>query len=130
MIGNSFLFSSTSVCVYTNHTHRIISSVFVAPFPHPPQIKLRGAASEWDIFEVQATKEESTQAIAIEGFEVAKSLDFFRNIDPNKFEWVNKSEIQPGETTCGFLKAPLVWNGDSGFPEEGDTIYPTVDVCK
>ena len=76
--------------------------------------------------------EESTQAQAqaIEGFEAAKPLEFFENIDPNKFEWVHKSEIQPGETTCGFLKAPLVWSGDSGWPEEGDETYPTVKVCK
>ena len=94
---------------------------------HLPQIKLRGAAAQWDMFEEQNTKVED---VNIDNFEAAKPLEFFRNIDPSKFEWRNKSEIKPGNTTCGFLKAPLVWTGDSGWPEEGDTIYPTVEVCK
>lgn len=99
---------------------------------HPPQIKLRGAAAEWDMFEDQAaeTEDATLTTQANDNFEAAKPLEFFRNIDPNKFEWVDKSEIQPGETTCGFLKAPLVWSGNSGWPEKGDPIYPTVEVCK
>ena len=65
-------------------------------------------------------------------FKPAKPLEFFRNIDEEKFEWLNKSEIQPGGTTCGFLHAPLGWGrGWCGWPkDEGDIHYPTVDVCK
>eukprot|EP00986_Skeletonema_menzelii_P009736 scaffold4513_cov133-Skeletonema_menzelii.AAC.1 len=94
------------------------------------EIKLRGAAAEWDMFEDQAaeTEDATLTTQANDNFEAAKPLEFFRNIDPNKFEWVDKSEIQPGETTCGFLKAPLVWSGNSGWPEKGDPIYPTVEV--
>mmetsp|Transcript_30101 Transcript_30101/g.64558 ORF Transcript_30101/g.64558 Transcript_30101/m.64558 type:complete len:625 (+) Transcript_30101:146-2020(+) len=40
-------------------------------------------------------------------FEPAMPLDFFKNIDPSKFEWMNKDEITPGGTTCGFLHARL-----------------------
>lgn len=58
-------------------------------------------------------------------FEAAISLDDFKNVDPKLFEWVNPDEIQPGETTCGFLKAPLGW------VDETDIKYPFVKtyVC-
>ena len=42
-------------------------------------------------------------------FEPAADLDVFRNTDQARFEWVNSSEIQPGMTTCGFLKSPWGW---------------------
>ena len=53
-------------------------------------------------------------------FTPAMDLDFFRNLDPADFEWVEPKEIQPGETTCGFLHAPL-----GSLP---DVTYPIVDV--
>lgn len=53
-------------------------------------------------------------------FTPAMDLDFFRSIDPEYFEWVEPTEIQPGSTTCGFLHAPL-----GSLP---DLTYPTVDV--
>lgn len=56
-----------------------------------------------------------------EVFEAAISLEDFRNVDPEKFEWVNPVEIQAGETTCGFLKAPLVWE-----IEDMEIVYPIV----
>ena len=39
---------------------------------------------------------------------------------------MNPDEIQPGETTCGFLKAPLGWE-----VEDLDVVYPMVKtyVC-
>lgn len=58
-----------------------------------------------------------------EHFEPAMNLDYFANIDPDMFEWVNPDEIQPGETTCGFLHAPLDWEVD-----EVDIVYPMVKV--
>lgn len=59
-------------------------------------------------------------------FQAAISLEDFKNVDPAKFEWVNPEEIKAGETTCGFLKAPLVWEID-----EVDIGYPIVEtyVC-
>lgn len=59
-----------------------------------------------------------------EVFEAAISLEDFRNVDPEKFEWVNPVEIQAGETTCGFLKAPLVWE-----IEDMEIVYPIVRTC-
>mmetsp|Transcript_8226 Transcript_8226/g.14355 ORF Transcript_8226/g.14355 Transcript_8226/m.14355 type:complete len:614 (+) Transcript_8226:59-1900(+) len=56
-------------------------------------------------------------------FEPAMDLEYFANLDPKKFEWVNPDEIKPGETTCGFLTAPLGWD-----VEEVDIVYPTVKV--
>lgn len=47
-------------------------------------------------------------------------LEDFRNIDPDVFEWVNPDEIQPGNVTCGFLKAPL--------GEAEGVVYPMVKV--
>jgi hypothetical protein len=55
-------------------------------------------------------------------FEPAMPLNYFRSLDPNEFEWVNTAEINPGEATCGFLKAPL-----GALP---DVNYPTVKVCE
>ncbi len=55
-------------------------------------------------------------------FEPAMPLDFFKNIDPSKFEWMNKDEITPGGTTCGFLHARL-----GAVPNVN---YPKVKVCK
>jgi len=59
-------------------------------------------------------------------FQAALSLDDFKAVDTDKFEWVNPDEIQPGETTCGFLKAPLGWEVDGV-----DVSYPVVKtyVC-
>ena len=57
-------------------------------------------------------------------FQAAISLEDFKNVDPPKFEWVNPDEIKAGETTCGFLKAPLVWE-----IAELD-IQPIVETCK
>jgi len=59
-------------------------------------------------------------------FEAAMSLEDFKNVDPDIFEWVNPEEIKAGETTCGYLTAPLVWE-----IEEVDVEYPTVKtyVC-
>lgn len=61
-----------------------------------------------------------------EVFQAAISLNDFKTVDPDKFEWVNPDEIQPGETTCGFLKAPLGWEVD-----DVDVTYPIVKtyVC-
>jgi len=56
-------------------------------------------------------------------FEPAISLDDFKNVDPDKFEWVNPEEIKAGETTCGFLLAPLGWDVD-----ELQVTYPTVNI--
>lgn len=58
-------------------------------------------------------------------FEAAMSLEDFKNVDPDIFEWVNPDEIKAGETTCGYLTAPLVWE-----IEEVDVEYPTVKTCK
>ena len=58
-------------------------------------------------------------------FEAAMTLEDFKNVDPNKFEWVNADEIKAGETTCGFLKAPLVWE-----IEKLEIEYPAVKTCK
>lgn len=58
-------------------------------------------------------------------FQAAISLEDFKNVDPAKFEWVNPEEIKAGETTCGFLKAPLVWEID-----EVDIGYPIVETCE
>ena len=55
-------------------------------------------------------------------FEPAMSLDEFKNVDPERFEWVNPDEIKAGDTTCGFLKARL-----GALPYIS---YPTVEVCK
>ena len=54
------------------------------------------------------------------------SLDDIRNVDPEQFEWINPDEIQPGETTCGYLKAPLGWE-----VEDLAVVYPMVKtyVC-
>jgi hypothetical protein len=49
-------------------------------------------------------------------------LDEFVNVDPEKFEWVDKSEIKAGGTACGFFKADL------GALE--DMEYPKVKVCE
>lgn len=58
-------------------------------------------------------------------FEAAMSLEDFKNVDPEIFEWVNPNEIKAGETTCGFLTASLVWE-----IEEVDVEYPTVKTCE
>jgi len=58
-------------------------------------------------------------------FEPAISLEDFKNVDPAQFEWVNPDEIKAGETTCGFLTAPLGWEVD-----EDEVTYPFVKVCK
>ena len=51
----------------------------------------------------------------------ARSLNFFRNeIDTDVFEWVNKSEVNSGDVTCGFLKSNL------GFFNQSGNIYPKV----
>ena len=42
-------------------------------------------------------------------FQPAADLDVFRNTDQARFEWVNSSEIQAGQATCGFLKSPWGW---------------------
>ena len=34
-------------------------------------------------------------------FTPASSIDFFKEIDPSQFEWVNPDEVQAGQTTCG-----------------------------
>ena len=34
-------------------------------------------------------------------FTPASSIDFFKEIDPLQFEWVNPDEVQAGQTTCG-----------------------------
>lgn len=55
-----------------------------------------------------------------ENLYVAESLEFFQNISPDWFEWVDPSEIQAGATTCGFL-----------YPDLGllpDVIYPIIQV--
>ena len=45
--------------------------------------------------------------------------------DGSFFEWVNKEEIKAGETTCGFLHAPLIW------PNAEETMsFPGVKVCE
>ncbi len=64
-------------------------------------------------------------------FEPAISLDEFAALDSNTkiadayFEWVDREKIQAGETTCGFLHAPLCWPH-----AEEKTIFPEVEVCK
>ena len=55
-------------------------------------------------------------------FVPAITLEEFKNVDFEWFEWVNPNELEAGETTCGFLKAPL-----GALP---NTMYPTVKVCK
>lgn len=56
-------------------------------------------------------------------FEPAISLEDFKKVDPAQFEWVNPDEIKAGETTCGFLTAPLGWEVD-----EDEVTYPFVKV--
>ena len=58
-------------------------------------------------------------------FEPAMDLEYFANLDPNVFEWMSPDEIKPGETTCGFLTAPLGWDVD-----DVDVVYPEVKVCE
>jgi hypothetical protein len=55
-------------------------------------------------------------------FVPAITLDEFANVDPEAFEWVDKSEIEAGGTTCGFLKAHL-----GSLP---GVEYPKVNVCE
>ena len=66
-------------------------------------------------------------------FQPAADLDVFRNTDQARFEWVNSSEIQAGQATCGFLKSPWGWpvGSTSGFHEPGDRIhFPIAKVCE
>ena len=66
-------------------------------------------------------------------FDPAADLDTFRNVDPTRFEWVKPDEIQAGEVTCGFLKAPFGWPAGSktGFKDTArQTEYPIAQVCK
>lgn len=42
-----------------------------------------------------------------DNFYQAESLDFFKNISPDWFEWINPDEIQAGATTCGYLYPDL-----------------------
>lgn len=69
-------------------------------------------------FEAKATRRELMKNRDLQGnatelygpgsnFYVAESLDFFKNMDPLWFEWINPDEIQPGGTTCGFLYPDL-----------------------
>jgi len=65
-------------------------------------------------------------------FEPAISLAEFSALDRSiklgdgsYFEWVNKEEIEAGETTCGFLHAPLRWPN-----AEDDMSFPEVEVCE
>lgn len=55
-----------------------------------------------------------------ENLYVAESLDYFKNLSPDWFEWVNPDGIRAGATTCGFL-----------YPNLGlltDVIYPIIEV--
>lgn len=54
-------------------------------------------------------------------FYQAESLEYIRDgIDPDFFEWINKDEVQPGGTTCGFMYPRL---GSQPLEE-----YPTIEV--
>jgi hypothetical protein len=55
-------------------------------------------------------------------FVPAITLDEFASVDPEDFEWVDKSKIEAGGTTCGFLKADL------GALQ--DVEYPKVNICE
>ncbi|EJK49871.1 hypothetical protein THAOC_31214 [Thalassiosira oceanica] len=47
--------------------------------------------------------------------------------DGSFFEWVNKEEIKAGETTCGFLHAPLSWpNAEETMAFPGVKVYVCV----
>lgn len=55
-----------------------------------------------------------------DNFYQAESLDYFRNLPSEWFQWVNPDEIQAGATTCGFL-----------FPDLGllpNVTYPIIKV--
>ena len=68
-----------------------------------------------------------------EYFKPGPDLDVFRNVDPDKFQWVNASMIVAHEITCGYLKAPFGWPAGSktGYRETPDQKqYPFVQVCK
>lgn len=57
-------------------------------------------------------------------FTPAEDIEFFRSgIDSEIFEWVNKSEVSAGETTCGFLKPSLGW-----LPEDTGVVFPKIKV--
>mmetsp|Transcript_17538 Transcript_17538/g.38236 ORF Transcript_17538/g.38236 Transcript_17538/m.38236 type:complete len:650 (+) Transcript_17538:164-2113(+) len=89
---------------------------------------LRGGhtSTTWPHERTEGIISDATEPPNPEVFEAAISLDDFKNIDPELFEWVNPDEIRPGDTTCGFLKAPLGWE-----VEELDVVYPIVKtyVC-
>ena len=66
-------------------------------------------------------------------FKPGPDLDVFRNVDPDKFEWVDPQHIVARKTTCGYLKAPFGWPAGSktGYTETPDQKqYPFVQVCK
>lgn len=93
-------------------------ATIVSLLPGARSLQLRG-------FEPNDSKNLREGSTSPTVFEPAKDIDFFANVDPDQFEWVNPEEIRPGETTCGFLKAPLGWEVD-----RVDVVYPEVKVCK
>lgn len=100
----------------------LVSALATAAVVIPSQShELRG--KQLDTFHIEDAS--GTEPPNPQYFEPAMDLDYFANIDPKQFEWVNPDEIKSGETTCGFLPAPLGWD-----VEELDIDYPTVKVCK
>ena len=98
----------------------LISSAFALTTLLPIQ-----AVSQGISLRGQQPQLSSRETLNPDVFEAAISLEDFKNVDPDKFEWVNPDEIKAGEITCGFLKAPLVWEID-----EIDIDYPIVKTCK
>jgi len=102
-------------------TTAFASLVSLLPAQEVKAHKLRGGQTT-TISDISSTTNTPNPDI----FQAAISLEDFRNVDPEEFEWVNPDEIQPGETTCGFLKAPLGWE-----VEDLNVVYPMVKtyVC-
>ncbi len=98
---------------------KLVSLIMFCFLSFSQQHKLRGGYSN------KETTPYKSKSPNPDIFQSAISLDDFRDVNPDQFEWVNPDEIQPGQTTCGFLKAPLGW-------QAGDlVVYPMVKtyVC-
>jgi hypothetical protein len=99
----------------------LLFSIFSATAMLSAQTAAKGIHFRGHQTELLSTKEAPNPDV----FQAAISLEDFKNVDPEKFEWINPDEIKAGETTCGYLKAPLVWEID-----EVDIEYPIVKTCE
>jgi hypothetical protein len=85
-----------------------------APTTLKEGVALRGAAKDDAHSKEDADAPRFLQSL----FTPAQPLSYFRNdINPDIFEWVNKNEVQAGETTCGFLYPPLGGVSSETYPK-------------